>query len=141
MGCFVFSRTEDMLGFFRDKGTNDPLHINPPYWAEKLKAIDRNGGYEEFSHARFAEIVREIVAEDDDATEELKTAVEEMIEECEGGSAESCHNAAANFEWEGEQYFSDFWEHSLMEYTFHFVWCCYALAWSVRQYDAAQAQK
>lgn len=29
----------------------------------------------------------------------------------------------------------------ITEYTFRFVWCYYALAWAVKQYDAAKAQE
>lgn len=32
--------------------------------------------------------------------------------------------------------FTDLFEHDFTEYTFHFVWCCYALAWGIQQYDA-----
>ncbi len=138
MGCFVFSRVEDMLKFFRDEGTGGPLRINLRYWAEKLQATDRNGGYKAFGFERFREVVNRIVAEDEDATEELKEAVKEMLDDCEGKSAEACYMAAFEFEWDNQQYFTDFFEHSLEEYTFHYIWCCYALVWGIRQYDAAQ---
>lgn len=141
MGCFVFSRTEDMLSFFRDKGSSDPLRITPQYWAEKLQAVDRNGGYQEFSFERFCEVVNSIAEQDEDATDELKQAVAEMLDDCGGESAETCYRAASEFEWEDEQYFTDFYEHSLMEYTFHYIWCCYALVWGIRQYDAVKAAK
>jgi hypothetical protein len=140
IGCFVFSRVEDMLKFFRDGGTCEPLRINPQYWSEKLQATDKNGGYKAFSYERFREVVNQIVAEDEDATKELKEAVEEMLDSpCGLETAEACYQAVAEFEWEGEQYFTDFFEQSLDEYTFHYIWCCYALVWGVRQYDAAQA--
>jgi hypothetical protein len=140
MGCFVFSRVEDMMAFFRDKGTGEPLQINPQYWSEKLQATDKNGGHKAFSFERFREVVNQIVAEDEDATEELKEAVEEMLGgPCGCDTAEACYQAAADFEWQGKQYFTDFFEHSLEEYTFHYIWCCYALVWGIRQYDAAQA--
>ena len=139
MGSFLFSRVEDMLKFFRDKGTGGPLQINLRYWAEKLQATDRNGGYKAFSFERFREVVNRIVAEDEDANDELKEAVAEMLDDpCGGETAEACYQAAADFEWEGKQYFTDFFENSLEEYTFHYIWCCYALVWGIRQYDAAQ---
>jgi hypothetical protein len=141
MGCFVFSRTEDMLEFFRDKGAGEPLHINPQYWAEKLQAVDRNGGYKGFSYERFREVVSGIIRDDEDATDELKDAVNEMLNTCNGESAESCYQSASDFQWEGDQYFTDFHEHSLDKYTFHFVWCCYALVCGVRHYDAVKATK
>jgi hypothetical protein len=35
--------------------------------------------------------------------------------------------------------FHDTWEWDCHEYTYHFLWCCYALVWAVRQYDALTA--
>ena len=36
--------------------------------------------------------------------------------------------------------FSDTWEWDCQEYTGRFVWCCYALAWGIQQYDALKAE-
>ena len=31
---------------------------------------------------------------------------------------------------------SDFFmDHTCEEYTYHFVWCCYAIAWGISEYD------
>jgi hypothetical protein len=139
-GSFVFSRTNDMLSFFRDTGVG-PLQINPQYWSEKLQATDKNGGYKAFSFERFREVVCGIVKNDEDATEELREAVDKLLDDCGAETAEACYQAVAEFEWEGEQYFTDFFENSLDEYTFHYIWCCYAIVWGIRQYDAAQTAK
>jgi hypothetical protein len=61
------------------------------------------------------------------------------LDDCEGKSAEACYMAVTEFEWDNQQYFTDFFEHSLEDYTFHYIWCCYALVWGIRQYDAAQS--
>lgn len=45
--------------------------------------------------------------------------------------------AAQEFESSDGFRFTDFWEVDSTEYTFRFIWCCYALAWGIRQYDAA----
>ena len=42
--------------------------------------------------------------------------------------------AAVNFEHAGYR-LSDFWEVNLYQYTYHFVWCCYAIVWGIHQYD------
>ena len=34
--------------------------------------------------------------------------------------------------------FVDLFEHNFKRYTFHFIWCCYALAWGVKKYDEAK---
>jgi hypothetical protein len=35
--------------------------------------------------------------------------------------------------------FEDVWEWRCDEYTFHFIWNLYAIAWAIRKYDAAKA--
>ncbi|RYG95492.1 MAG: hypothetical protein EON58_14030 [Alphaproteobacteria bacterium] len=37
-----------------------------------------------------------------------------------------------------KQKFEDFWEHTLTDYTFHFMWCCNAIQWAIQQYDASK---
>lgn len=49
----------------------------------------------------------------------------------EGDAWAEFHGNKSNFE------FSDFWEVDNTEYTHRFVWCCYALAWGIEQYDKA----
>lgn len=31
--------------------------------------------------------------------------------------------------------FVDFFDGSMNRFTFHFLWCCYALAWGINKYD------
>lgn len=34
--------------------------------------------------------------------------------------------------------FSDSWEWECRDYTYHFIWCCYAIAWAVNKYDLSR---
>lgn len=36
--------------------------------------------------------------------------------------------------------FDDFWEVDCTEWSFHFVWCLYAIAWGIAKYDEAKKQ-
>ena len=166
MGCFVFSRLTDMFEFFRtDRRDNRKLGINLSYWAEKLEAIDSNGRYgngaTEFSEAQFKAQVDEHVNQwiedfngDYDSSEEetakqkeafaaeLRSAVEdEVLCRAEDGE-HAAHEALRDFSCEinGQKFeFSDTWEWDLKDYTLRFVWCCYAIAWALKQYDEAKA--
>lgn len=153
MGTYVFKRTEDMFCFFRtDKGDfnfnrNGGLSVNRGYWGEKLESIDRSSGYKEYSEEKFKSIVNETVDEYIEENGwavagtnaiELRDAVFQDVLCC----AETDHDAweaARDFNHEGFQ-FHDFWEHDLTDYTFHFIWCCYALAWGIEQYDKQKEQ-
>ena len=55
--------------------------------------------------------------------------------------------AAANeFSWSGryadnsrDWSFTDLFDHRFTSYTYHFIWCCYAIAWGIAQYDREAA--
>ena len=69
---------------------------------------------------------------------ELRNAVElDVLDLANDGEAQAS-GAASGFSEKiaGHVFeFRDFWETNLCDYTFHFTWCCYALAWGIQQYD------
>jgi hypothetical protein len=149
MGTYVFCRLNDMFEFFRTDREHmrledgETLAINPSYWGEKLQAIDRGDGYRRYSHEKFIRIVNERVEQyiedeelNDEQAQELRDAVESEVLDCDE-SEDVAHRAARDFEHEGFE-FSDFWEYDLKDYTFRFMWCCYAIAWGVKKYDDAK---
>jgi hypothetical protein len=150
-GTYVFRRLDDMFEFFRTdreylerKGCQ--LAIDPGYWGEKLQSISKFGeGFKEFSEQRFRDAVKEEFdawVESDDPTDDAKAALWEELEDRVLSCASDGHiravDAAIAFEPDdGEVMFEmrDFWEHRLEDYTFHFIWCCYAIAWGIKKYD------
>lgn len=151
MGCFVFSRLKDMFEFFRTRPTDrgEKLFINEGYWSEKLEAVDRCGrpcDYKEFSSERFESMVNEHVdewIEEWELTEEQAAELREEIKNevlCASDDGEyRAHEVLRDFSFEQDGHkfeFSDTWEWDLREYTFRFIWCCYALSWAIKQYDA-----
>lgn len=150
MGSYLFCRLEDMFDFFRtdrnDYNHNkNGLSINPGYWGEKLQAVDSGSGFKQYSQDKFYQIVNEIVdghiAEEELTEEEAQELRNEVsIEVLANDDTEhEAHEAARDFEHEGFT-FSDFWEHDLKDYSYRFMWCCYALAWGVQKYDEARSK-
>ncbi|MFZ6655882.1 hypothetical protein [Undibacterium sp. TJN19] len=166
MGTFVFQRTNDMFAFFRKDGLLDT--VDHAYWAEKIEASDRDG-VRKFSHAMFQAMVRSWVDESekndrpctDDAEAmtkftaayaELRTVVESEVVNTDDNSVR-CFDSANDFRHNGDDWqefhgenaqfeFNDVWDGfdlATQEYTFRFLWCCYALVWGIQQYDAAKA--
>lgn len=132
MGCYVFSRIRDMFAFFRGK-PEGPLSINLGYWHEKVEAQARHDGVVEHSAERFRECVLE---DSQDAPDDVKQAIElEVL--CHADEEHEAWQAVMNFSHNGWR-FQDFWEHKCTEYTYRYVWCCYALVWGIRQYDAVK---
>ncbi len=146
MGDHVFTRLNDMFEFFRTERTEkEPLRINLGYWSEKLQATAKDGGFRKFSKEKFEANVRLRVDEyfSDEESDEVKKAVIEEIEqdvlpEADNGSY-AAYTAAIGYSHEGSRFsMQDFYEINCEEYTYHFVWCCYAIAWGIRQYDEAK---
>lgn len=163
LDMFEFFRTDRE----RNKGKSE-LHINPGYWSEKAVSVSKDGGIQQFSAELFRKVVKEyydhyfqdeIAGEEQmraDASEEDPLHPNEIAELEEAAvkrnevwqeikdevlyhaddEHQACH-AAYHFEHEGFQ-FQDFFEHNLKEYTFHFVWNCYAIAWGIEKYDQSK---
>lgn len=167
-GSFLFRRLEDMFEFFRsDREPKDELHLNPQYWSEKLLATDcngrRGGAATEFSKEKFEASIKrwfdehfeEEIREDAEPDEESgfhdsmsiatrkarRDAIWAEIESDVLAHSDNEHQAAqAAYDFEHDGFnFQDFYEVDNTEYTFHFIWCAYAIAWGIKRYDEAKA--
>lgn len=159
MGTYVFRRLDDMFEFFRTDRKymhlrdGQTLAINLSYWSEKIEARDRCDGIKEFSEDFFNRAVMEHlvgwVRENAYRTtkEERRDLWDSVVQDVIGADSDSggyrkqC--AANDFSHRvndrvGDFYFRDFWEYTVEDYTFRFVWCCYALAWGIQKYDEAK---
>ena len=162
MGTYVFQRLTDMFEFFRTDRANrrDPskLYINLGYWTEKLIAVDgsRHGGkVKEFDEDQFKRVINEYRVQwmrdakesgtiDKEGRRLLWEAVDEKVMDVLEDGSERAQMAAYDFNYEGDHHrygwsFTDLFDHDFTEYTHSIVWCCYALAWGVEQYDLAKA--
>ena len=134
MGTYVFTRLADMFQFFRSKPENAAgLYINLGYWSEKCVAADRDG-VKGYSEDRFEEYVREHTP--DDATSDLVEAIDDEVLSAADEGNDSAHRALRDFRYDNKEVFLDTFEADFTDYTYRFVWCCYALAWGIRTYDA-----
>ena len=134
MGAFVFTRVEDMFSFFR----NQRKEINPGYWSEKVVAENKPDGVEKFSIDEFRENVlgstRSHLSLDDSEQipENIMLEIQPLLD------AEDWIDAICGIrDFRSELInLSDWWEFRNNRYTYNFIWCCYALVWSIEQYDA-----
>lgn len=137
MGTYVFARTQDMFGFFR----RDELTINDDYWAEKCLSGSEHEKISKFSVELFKANVQEYF--DDYMCDEkpknkevwwasVKESGVEMVEN-ESDAIDWAYHAGNSSMLDGA--FLDFWEVSHREYTYHFIWCLYAIVWGIQRYD------
>lgn len=137
MGCFVFSRIPDMFDFFRAHNDRPELQINTGYWAEKCQAEDRHG-IRKFSPDLFKEQIERRLNEAEASAETRREVRIDVLRNADDGQ-DAAYRAACEFKSRDGFQFTDFWECNCLEYTYHYTWCCYALAWGIRQYDAARS--
>lgn len=159
MGTYEFERLPDMFEFFRtDREYNQKqgvkLSINTGYWAGKCEAASKFGdGVKMFSENKFAKKVRELanefieeggldefkIEEGDDPTSDFNDEIEELISGVE--NPHSAYEALSCYEFSGfdlnaeEVFGEDYREFDFDEYSYHYIWCCYAMAWGIEQYD------
>lgn len=129
VGAYTFSRTADMFEFFRDDRSD--LGVNLGYWGEKVRAVDRNGKLDEFSPERFRKAVKR------EAWKAPKAERGAMLAKLLPMADEGQHEAVRAVMNHGVD---DFWDYTLTEPSIQFEWSCWAVAWGVRQYDAAKAK-
>lgn len=148
MGTYVFRRLDDMFEFFRtDRRDAHKLGINPGYWGEKLQATARHGGYRKFCPELACEAIKSRFddwVESEEPTEDAKAkiwaAIEEDVLSCKDDDPHNFMDAIHFFNLDGFE-FTDFWEVQTEDFTYHFIWCCYAIAWGVKTYDEAKDAK
>lgn len=136
MGTWTFSRVDDMFTFFRD----EKLRVNKSYWAEKLQH-GASGGRDEarvFSEDLFKErLVAQLTDYYSLEGEQLKEVTEALQDEV---LSQDCKPdlliAARDFKC-GKFQFDTCELPDGKEYSYHFVWCLYAIVWGIQRYDAA----
>lgn len=152
MGTFVFRRTHDMFEFFGANGrygkNPETLYINPGYWDEKIIANNIHGGHKEFDEDKFRKRINNFrvnwmrqlkeAGSTKEARRELWEAVEDEVLDTINDGKDRAQIAAYDFhhKLDGDEfYFQDLFEYNFTRHTFGFIWCCYALAWGIKQYN------
>jgi hypothetical protein len=141
-GTYVFSRLYDMFDFFR-KNEASP-NISPYYWGEKIQAISRFDGYEEFDPEAFRESVMHYLEywfddQESDEREELREELERFLGYCDMSNEYYAYSDAHDWEYTSSSNkvyrLTDFHEYRIMKHTYNYLWCLYAIVWGIEQYD------
>ena len=149
MGTYVFARVEDMFTFFR----RDKLEVNSQYWSEKCLSESCFGeGIRQFSQDNYEDAIKyefryfiqnerkgALLGSRGDVAafgERMRSIWLSINSDLFGAENEyDAMNSACMFEEDGFR-MDDFWEHTITEYTYHFIWCLYAIVWGIQRYDA-----
>ena len=152
MGTYVYARLDDMFHFFRN--SSDDWGVNHTYWSKKLEA-PKPAHVREFDIDKVHENLRdefegwERDLRDDRApdTEEEAEDLEARIQE-EKDLFQELFDAGDEWsvverirEWDSRDdgvNLEGFFDGDYTTLTYHYVWCCYAIVWAIRQYDASQ---
>lgn len=145
-GTYTFERVPDMFDFFRPgpdyklRHPEGPLFVNPGYWGQKLNSICKLGGYREYSETAFTQRVKSHFNDyceygDDMDTGALWQAIKQNVLS-RAYIETDAYAAVSDFEY-GDFDFVDFFDSSggTDEYTFHYIWCLYAIVSGIETYD------
>ncbi|MCS6179784.1 hypothetical protein [Shewanella baltica] len=151
MGCYVFSRVQDMFCFFRQSG--DDWGVNASYWEEKVLAECKTDGTREFDAKEadqrleqflqwFVEGLDPTNEEEAEAINSATNAVKEFTQNRENAEWDVVYRLN-NWDEEdaGGMTLDDFWDGWKDRFTYRFIWCCYAIVFAIRQYDEATQSK
>lgn len=141
MGCYVFERLPDMFQFFRRGKDREP---NFDYWHEKLQAVDRVSGSETHSVHKFRENLESYIDHDTLSGAEVgrvREFIDEVCEQFENDSPELARRQVFDFDLDGSQVFTDFWELNDKEFSLRYQWACYAIQWGINKYDQYKEPK
>ena len=146
MGTWTFARLEDMFEFFR---CSEGLKINPYYWSEKLKHGNYQGrdGAKVYDDDLFRERLKEQLTDyyslEGDELRQISGALEEEVlsQDCKYDLLIAARDFNFRFD-DGRTFKFDCCELPDGEdYSYHFIWCCYAIVWGIQQWDARAAAK
>lgn len=141
MGCYVFTRLADMFDFFRVDRQHQK-DINPSYWGEKCESTDKKG-ITEYSEKKAEKVIKESLADwlkwsslTPAQKREVREAVQNEVLIYVDGDEFELRQQLRDFTHEHcGNLFDDSWEWDLRTYTYHYLWCCYAIAFAIKQYD------
>jgi hypothetical protein len=130
MGSYVFRRVFDMFDFFREVVDKPGApRICPDYWSQKVEAMDKTDGIKEYSEELARAWVKERLDEGE-ASDEVREEAESI--DFNNGEAR-LYDSIDSVGWHG---FADHWEANFKDFTYRYIWCCLAIVWAVKQYDA-----
>lgn len=139
MGTYLFTREADMFGFF---GTGD---INPGYWAEKTPSYGREHGIKTYQSEIFESTIKSMAVDfvNDHQVLDIKafhTALEIGVL-TDIGDQHTAVQAAYDFSWNGLAVFPEIHAYDFTQYTPQYLWCCLAIPYAIRHYNAHTTPK
>lgn len=138
-----------MFEVFRSS-SNQELCVYPEQWVEHVKAMARTDTLRRFNSALFEQAVLSafrhwLRLHRGDTSPADRRALWSAIQErvlriTDGPSGWQRQKAASDFcfwvnDEVGEFEFPPFGEHQVHSFSTRFLWCCYAIAWGIVQYD------
>lgn len=141
MGTFTFARVRDMFDFFKGD------QINPSYWHEKMIACDSHSKSMEFSSKIFEEMIEYRFKNLEFESDELKDAAwDDVQDKILSHYPQSIYEVVQLTDdysiYLNEKEYCPFTEMymdgNFEDYTFHFIWICYAIQWGVNKYNESK---
>jgi len=140
MGTYVFSKQPDMFDFFYD----GEIAIKPSYWSEKVQSQCKQSHIEQYSKEQLIENVwywfeNYFQFKDDEEKAAVKEEINKEVIKSLSGCEIRDYDVVVGYESSFGHEFLDFFETSNQEYSYHYLWCCWAIVWGIGQYNKSKA--
>lgn len=137
MGCYVFERIDDMFEFFRDK------EITPDYWAGKLIAVSTPEGCREYCGKKMRDALTQYFLNPDEFDskekyEKEKERFEDEVFPFLSDEFEAYETLNGDETISDSDFLIDLGSRD-KKFTYHYIWCLYAIVWAIQQYDKHKA--
>lgn len=132
MGDYVFSRIPDMFAYVRKKSHETLLD----QLEAKCDAVCKQSGLRKYAHEKLIEYVKKEREEDEDKDAE---EWDELLVTLSDSNEFWNKTALLDFDINDRNPFDLHDWPDFTELSYHFEWCCYAIAWAVEKYDALKA--
>lgn len=144
MGCYTFSRLEDMFRFFDSPAGR----INPEYWSEKVTSQDVHCPVRSYSQDRFHQVVlqdfedRKYEFDPADQEQLLGKINRDILQDAETYCEHGAWEALRGFNFYVQRPglprvtfdYSDSLEFDFNDFNFHFLWCLEAIVFGIARY-------
>lgn len=130
MGCYTFSRVDDMFRFFRGRTKPDQGYI-----AQKCVGICKTVGIDEFSRYNFDEFTKESIDELLHSNTSPDAAILEGLQELLQDQDIASSDVALCRYYQVDPSGFDTSLDEFEQFTYHYLWSVKAAIWGIQQYD------
>lgn len=120
----VTDLNDELAELIKDR---DDCEEGTPEWCMQAEWVEKK-------EAEISDLEEEI----DEQNTEIKEVIDNLCDTYESEGPQVACREVWDYRVDGKQFFADFGEMSHDQYTWRYLWACYAIPWAIGVYDAAK---